>query len=206
RLLELHHLHGVGPLHVAHVARAREVQAIRTAKARRQPVTAEVTPHHLFLTVDDLDRLGPLGDMRPTLQTADDAAALWAGLADGTIDAVASDHAPHLLAEKSQSPPPPGVPGLQTMLPLLLTAVSEGRIAVPDLVRWSSRNPAAIHALRNKGEVRVGADADLVVVDRCVSPGRARRWLRATRGGGRTQSRRHLATAVLPSGSRTEDQ
>lgn len=164
-LLALHARLGTGPLHIAHVALAGEVAAIRAAKTRGQPVTAEVTPHHLFLTEADHRRLGPVADMRPTLKSADDQAALWAGLADGTIDAVATDHAPHTWAEKTADRPPPGVIGLQSMLPLLLTAVAEGRLSAPSLVRLTSSNPARIFGLVGKGGVRVGGDADLVVVD-----------------------------------------
>jgi len=119
----------------------------------------------LLLDNSDFARLGAYADMRPTLKPAADVAALWQGLADGTIDTIATDHAPHTHEDKQRTPPPPGVPGLQTMLPLLLTAVSEGRLSWRDLVRLTSRNPAAIFGLAGKGLVRVGADADLTLVD-----------------------------------------
>ena len=97
------------------------------------PLTCEVTPHHLFLTQADAQRLGPRGDMRPRLATQDDVEALWAHI-NSTIDCIATDHAPHTLAEKLGRPgdqattaPPPGVAGLETSLPLMLTAVHQGR-------------------------------------------------------------------------------
>jgi len=164
-LLAAHANWGTGPLHIGHVVLAREVESLRAAKAAGQWVTAEASPHHLFLDETDAARLGPLGDMRPTLKTAADVGALWAGLADGTIDAVATDHAPHLLSDKQRVPAPPGVPGIQTMLPLLLDAANAGRLSLPDIVRLTSRAPAAIFGLQGKGAVRVGADADLVLVD-----------------------------------------
>ncbi|MBI5834790.1 MAG: dihydroorotase family protein [Armatimonadetes bacterium] len=164
-LLAAHAQWGTGPLHIGHVALAREVEALRRARAAGQWVTAEASPHHLFLDETDAARLGPLGDMRPTLKTADDVTALWAGIADGTIDAVATDHAPHLLSDKQRVPAPPGVPGIQTMLPLLLDAAAAGRLSLADIARLTSRAPAAIFGLQGKGAVRVGQDADLVLVD-----------------------------------------
>lgn len=164
-LLDLHRRYGTGWLHIGHVALAREVEALRAARADGQDVSGEASPHHLFLDEDDARRLGALGDMRPTLKSAADVAGLWAGLADGTLEAIATDHAPHLLAEKQGDPPPPGVPGLQTMLPLLLDAVAAGRLDLPALVRLTSAWPAQRFRLADKGAVRVGSHADLVLVD-----------------------------------------
>jgi dihydroorotase-like cyclic amidohydrolase len=164
-LLDCHRRWGAGPLYICHVSLKREVESLRRAKQSGQWVYGEATPHHLLLDNSDFARLGAYADMRPTLKPAADVAALWQGLADGTIDTIATDHAPHTHEDKQRTPPPPGVPGLQTMLPLLLTAVSEGRLSWRDLVRLTSRNPAAIFGLAGKGLVRVGADADLTLVD-----------------------------------------
>ncbi len=118
------------PLHVVHVTRRSEIELIRRAKERGYPVTCEATPHHLFLSTADLPRLGALGDMRPRLAAPDDVTALWENLE--SIDIFATDHAPHTLAEKGigvvppPSAPPPGVPGVETMLPLLLTRSMPG--------------------------------------------------------------------------------
>jgi len=129
-------------LHVCHVAQAAEIRLIALAKARGDLVTCEVTPHHLFLTQDDLPRLGPLGDMRPRLGTPADRDALWAHL--DVIDCFATDHAPHTLEEKQGAKPPPGVPGLETMVPLLLTAVQEGRLTLEQMVTRLHHNPRRI--------------------------------------------------------------
>ena len=164
-VLDVHRRHGLGLLYVAHVALAREVEAIRAAKAAGQLVYSEVTPHHLLLTEADFARLGAFADMRPTLKTKADTAALWAGLADGTIDCIGTDHAPHLKSEKEAEKWPPGITGLQTMLPLMLTAVSAGRLSLERLVTATSLYPATIFGLQQKGELRVGAEADFAVVD-----------------------------------------
>ncbi|MFW6096853.1 MAG: amidohydrolase family protein [Chloroflexota bacterium] len=134
------------PVHFCHISRREEIELIATAKARGLPVTCEVTPHHLFLTEGDAARLGPLGDMRPVLGTEADVVALWDHL-DETIDCIATDHAPHTLEEKDSATPPPGVPGLETSLPLMLTAVDEGRLSVERLIALMSSNPRRIFGL-----------------------------------------------------------
>ena len=121
-------------MHFCHISRKDEIEWIAEAKGRGLPVTCEVTPHHLFLTEADAVRLGSLGDMRPRLASQSDVDALWSHI-NTTIDCVASDHAPHTLAEKQASQnPPPGVPGLESTLPLLLTAAAEGRISYERIV------------------------------------------------------------------------
>ena len=133
-------------LHCCHISRRAEVELIAAAKARGAPLTCEVTPHHLFLTRADAGRLGSLADMRPPLGTREDQAALWEHLGI-VIDCIATDHAPHTLAEKRGAHPPPGVPGLETMLPLLLTAVAEGRLSLEQVVQLTVENPARIFDL-----------------------------------------------------------
>ena len=134
------------PVHSCHVSRRAEMQLIARAKAHGLPITCEVTPHHLFLTESDAARLGPLGDMRPRLGTQEDVDALWAHLGS-TVDCIATDHAPHTLAEKQSAAPPPGVPGLETALPLMLTAVAEGRLSLDRLVELMDTNPRRIYGL-----------------------------------------------------------
>ena len=126
-------------VHVCHVSRRSEIELIHRAKQHRAAVTCEVSPHHLWLCEDDLPRLATRGQMKPPLATAADRAALWAHL--DVIDCFATDHAPHTLAEKNSPQSPPGVPGLETMLPLLLTAVHEGRLTLDDLVSRLHTNP-----------------------------------------------------------------
>lgn len=128
-------------LHVCHVSLANEISLIRQAKQDGLSITCEVTAHHLFLTEKDAKRLGPFGMMRPPLGDPD---ALWKGIKDQTIDTIASDHAPHTKEEKLSPNPPNGVPGLETTLPLLLTAVSEGKLTIEDIIRLCHTNPAKI--------------------------------------------------------------
>lgn len=151
------------PLHICHVSTAAELALIADARRRGVPVTCEVTPHHLFLDRERATELGSYARVNPSLRERADVEALWAGLAH--VDCFATDHAPHLPAEKESSDPPAGLPGLETMLPLLLTAVHKGRLSLPDVVRRASYNPARILGRRQKGRLEVGADADLVFVD-----------------------------------------
>lgn len=130
-------------LHIAHLSTARGLAFVAQAKKDGLPVTCEVAPHHLFLTTEDYESLGVLGKMNPPLRAPEHGEALWGGIADGTVDCVASDHAPHTLAEKQTLPSlsaPSGVPGVGTMIPLLLT-VAAGRWPHP-------RSRSAVHALR----------------------------------------------------------
>lgn len=145
-------------LHVCHVARRAEIELIRRAKERGTPVTCEVTPHHLWLTEADGSRLGPFGQMRPSLGSDDDRAALWEHL--DVVDCFASDHAPHTAEEKRGAEPPPGVPGLETMLPLLLTAVREGRLTLEDVIQRLHANPARIFRISTDPATFVEVDIE----------------------------------------------
>jgi dihydroorotase len=147
-------------VHICHVSTAQEIALIRDAKTRGVPITCEVTPHHLFLTAADEHRLGPLGRMNPPLRSPEDSASLWANL--DVVDCLATDHAPHTLAEKRGPPPPAGVPGLETALPLLLTAVSS---SLCEVARLMAAGPARTFNLARKGHVAPGYDADLTLVD-----------------------------------------
>ncbi len=144
-------------VHFCHISRKEELDLITAAKRSGVFVTCEVTPHHLFLTKADAVRLGPRGDMRPTLATQSDVDALWAHL-ETTIDCIATDHAPHTLAEKHSENPPPGVPGLETALPLMLTAVAEARITLERLVALMAHNPRRIFGLPEQPETWVEVD------------------------------------------------
>ncbi len=149
------------PVHFCHISRRDEIELIAAAKDRGLPVTCEVTPHHLLLTQADAERLGPRGDMRPRLATPDDAKALWAHIND-TVDCIATDHAPHALTEKLGRPgetapqsPPPGVAGLETSLPLMLTAVHRGRLTIDRLIDLMANNPRRIFQLPEQPDTRV---------------------------------------------------
>lgn len=140
----LGHLYGKW-VHICHVSEAWQIAAIRRAKEQGFRVTCEVTPHHLFLTEDDARALGSLGQMRPPLGTAADRQALWDNL--DVVDMLATDHAPHTLEEKRSANPPPGVPGLETALPLMLTAVAEGRLTLERLVEMYHDAPARLFGI-----------------------------------------------------------
>jgi dihydroorotase len=137
-------------LHIAHLSTQGGVQLVREAKKQGLPITCEVAPHHLFLTIDDYKTLGTLGKMNPPLRTAKHRDALWAGIADGTVDCISTDHAPHTLDEKKLGAPldaPSGVPGVETMLPLLLTEAAKKKISYSDILRLCFTNPNRIFRL-----------------------------------------------------------
>jgi dihydroorotase len=146
-------------VHFCHISRKEEIEWIAAAKKQGLSVTCEVTPHHLFLNENDAKRLGSLGDMRPRLAKQSDVDALWEHI-NSTIDCVASDHAPHTLAEKQNSEnPPPGVPGLESTLPLLLTAAAEGRLSYERLVTLLAVNPRRIYGLPVQQDTWVEVDS-----------------------------------------------
>jgi dihydroorotase len=136
-------------LHACHLATEEELIMVRGAKEAGLPVTCEVGCHHLFLTEDDVDTLGSFGIMRPPLAKKTDQEAPWKGIDDGSIDMIASDHAPHTNDEKLNSEKPPyGVPGLETTLPLMLTAVAEGRLSMKRLIDLTSVNPRRVFNIK----------------------------------------------------------
>jgi carbamoyl-phosphate synthase/aspartate carbamoyltransferase/dihydroorotase len=147
------------PVHLAHVSSREEILLIRAAKERGIPVTCEVCPHHLFLTAEDIPSLGSgRSEVRPRLAQPADRDALWENLE--VIDCFATDHAPHTLAEKDGENPPPGFPGLETALPLLLTAVREGRLTLDDLLARMYTNPRRIFDLPEQPETWVDVDLE----------------------------------------------
>lgn len=149
-------------LHIAHLSTQAELELVVAARARGARVTFEVTPHHLFLSTNDEERLGPFGVVNPPLRAPEDVHRLWNHHQEW--DMVATDHAPHTREEKRAPTPPSGMPGLETMLPLLLTAVQEGQLSIRDIARLTSRNPARIFHLSHKGEIAPGYDADIALV------------------------------------------
>lgn len=151
------------PLHIAHTSTAGELALVKAAKERGVQVTVEVTPQHLFLSTEDEERLGSLGIVNPPLRSPEDVRALWERQDDW--DMVATDHAPHTIEEKQAAKPPSGMPGLETMLPLLLNAAHAGRLSLHDIPRLTSRGPARVFHLARKGEIAPGYDADLTLVD-----------------------------------------
>lgn len=159
-------------LHIAHVSTKGAVGLIRQAKARGVRVTAEATPHHLTLTENDVDYTNSATKVNPPLRTQEDCDALLAGLLDGTIDSIATDHAPHAPEEKDVEfvLAPSGFPGLETALGVLLTdLVRPGKLDVATLMAKMSYAPAHIFGLYG-GSLDIGDVADLVIIDP------ARRW------------------------------
>jgi carbamoyl-phosphate synthase/aspartate carbamoyltransferase/dihydroorotase len=149
-------------VHIAHISLKEEVLLIKAAKERGIKVTCEVCPHHLFLSKADIPTISHghpgRGEVRPRLATKEDVEALWTNM--DVIDCFATDHAPHTLEEKDSDNPPPGFPGLETLLPLLLTAVDAGRLTVDDIIQKSVINPRRIFNLPKQPETWVEVDED----------------------------------------------
>jgi dihydroorotase len=179
-----------GRLHVCHVSTARSVELIRQAKADGLPVTAEATPHHLVLTTAQVEESGARAKMNPPLATPEDRDAVRAALADGTIDCVATDHAPHTEVEKRRglAEAPFGIVGLETAFAVLFCELVEtGLLSLETLVRRLSGDPARVMGL-DVPAVRPGQRADLAAFDLQtewqVDPGRFRSRGRNTPFGG----------------------
>jgi dihydroorotase-like cyclic amidohydrolase len=148
------------PVHIAHISLKEEVLLIKAAKERGIKVTCEVCPHHLFLSKDDIPAIsrGHLGrgEVRPRLATKEDVDALWQNM--DVIDCFATDHAPHTIEEKDSDNPPPGFPGLETLLPLLLTSVDDGRLTIDDLIQKAVINTRKIFHLPEQHETWIEVD------------------------------------------------
>lgn len=151
-------------IHVLHVSTAEEM---RFLAAHKDIASVEVTPHHLSLSADDYGRLGTLLQMNPPVRDSSHREALWAGVADGTADILGSDHAPHTLAEKARPYPlsPSGMPGVQTLVPVMLDHVARGRMSLLRLVDMTSAGPARLFGISGKGRIAVGCDADFTIAD-----------------------------------------
>ncbi len=151
------------PVHIAHISLKEEVLLIKAAKEKGIKVTCEVCPHHLFLTAPfpKFEEIGGglargRSEVRPRLATKEDVDALWNNM--DVIDCFSTDHAPHTLAEKDSESPPPGFPGLETLLPLLLTAVDNGRLTMDHIIEKSLINPGRIFNLPEQPETWIEVD------------------------------------------------
>ncbi len=155
-----------GRLHIAHVSTAGSVRMVRDAKSRGVRVTAETCPHYFSLTEEAVRGYNTMAKMNPPLRTADDVAAVKLGLQDGTIDVIATDHAPHAMDEKSGEFDYAlfGVVGLETALGLTFKLVSDGVLSLSEAVRKLTMNPASILKIE-KGRLVVGSDADITIID-----------------------------------------
>ncbi len=155
------------PVHILHISTLNELALIQGAKAAHLPVTCEVTPQHLSLNADAYETLGSLVQMNPPVRAEEHRAAIEGALVSGLFDVIGSDHAPHTLEEKSKPYPdsPSGMPGVQTLLPLMLDKVNAGLISLEKLIKMTSRRPAELYGIKDKGELKEGYDADLAIVD-----------------------------------------
>lgn len=150
--------------HVLHVSTAAELSIL----ADRSPyVTAEICLHHVFFNIDDYPRLGSRIQMNPSIKTKADNEGLWQGLLDGTIQVIATDHAPHTLEEKAKPYPesPSGLPAVENSLALMLNEVNRGRCSLNQVASWMADAPARVWGIVGKGRIETGYDADLVLVD-----------------------------------------
>ena len=163
RAIELAHRHA-HRFHVLHVSTAAETELLRDHRDR---ITAEVCPHHLFFNTDDYKRLGSRVQMNPSIKTAADNKGLWEALQEGTIQVIATDHAPHTREEKSKPYPssPSGLPAVENSLALMLDQVHRGKITIEQVVGWMCDAPARVWDIVDKGRIAVGYDADLILVD-----------------------------------------
>ena len=156
-------------LHIAHKSSADALPLVRAAKRRGVDVTVETCPHYLIFTVDDMDALGGILRVNPPIREKGHTDALWAALHAGTIDMIATDHAPHLPEEKASNSIwecDCGFPGVETQMPIMLTQVNAGRATINQYVQWSAAAPArAWGCYPRKGAVAPGSDADIAIVD-----------------------------------------
>lgn len=154
-------------IHIAHISSKNAVQLVRQAKQRGVKVTAEVTPHHLTMTDEDVDATDSSTKVNPPLRTQEDVEAMIEGLKDGTIDAIVTDHSPHAFEEKDREYryAPSGFPGLETALGVILTKLYHtGKFSLPEIIAKMSANPAKVFGL-SRGALGLGAPADIVVID-----------------------------------------
>lgn len=168
----IHLAHEAGvQAHFREVSTAETVEMLRSMKGYMDNITAEVRPDHLFLNIENTEDMGPYAQQWTPLRTEADSDALWGALNDGTVNVIASDHATHAWEEKERGleniwKSPPGLPAIESMLPLLLTAVNNDNLGLERLFECASTNPAKIMGLcPRKGSIKVGSDADLVVID-----------------------------------------
>ena len=156
-------------IHILHISSAEELRPLREAKARGVDISGETCPHYVLLSTDDYTRFAGVIRVNPPVREARNQQPLWDAIADGTIDVIATDHAPHSPEEKTRNDiwtVDCGFPGVETQMPLMLNEVNAGRFSISDYVRWSAANVAKLWGLYpRKGVIQPGADADITVVD-----------------------------------------
>ena len=180
RLVALAHKYGKR-IHVLHISTAEEMAFLADHK---DVATVEVTPHHLTLDETAYTRLGTLAQMNPPVRDKAHRAGIWAGVHNGVVDVLGSDHAPHTLAEKQKPYPnsPSGMTGVQTLVPLMLDHVNAGTLSLERFVDLSSHGPSRIFNIARKGRIAVGYDADLTIVDLKRRETITNRWVASKAG------------------------
>lgn len=156
------------PVHILHVSTRDELPLIADAKIEGLGTTAEVTPQHLFFHAPECyDRLGSYAQMNPPIRSEEHREGLWKAVSGGLFDVFGSDHAPHTIEEKAKPYPqsPSGMPGVQTMLPVLLDFAAKGKLSLQDIVRMACENPAIIYGIKDRGFLQPGMLANLVLLD-----------------------------------------
>lgn len=156
------------PVHILHLSTADELPLIADAKRRGLPITCEVTPQHLWFAAPECyEKLGTRAQMNPPVRSREHRDALWKALDEGLFDVFGSDHAPHTREEKDQPYPksPSGMPGVETILPALLTFAAQGRISYETLVKMFCWTPAELYSIQGKGRIEIGYDADIILFD-----------------------------------------
>jgi len=155
-------------VHIYHMSSKEGVELVKEAKAQGVDITAETCPHYLLKNVSDYDKVGPILKMNPPVRYKEDNERLWEGLNEGSVDMIATDHSPHTKEEKSGNiwEATAGFCGVETSVPLMLTAVNEGKISLTDYVRCASETPAKVWSIfPQKGSLYVGTDADITIID-----------------------------------------
>lgn len=188
------------PVHVLHITSAEEMEFLAENK---DVATVETTLNHLTMAAPECyERLGSLAQMNPPVREQHHQDALWRAIADGTVDVIGSDHAPHTLEEKQRPYPssPSGMPGVQTLLPLLLDHMNAGRLSLARLVDLTSAGPHRIYGIAGKGRIAKGWDADLTLVDLKAKREITNKWIASKCGwtpfDGKTVTGWPIATLV----------
>ncbi|MCF7825347.1 MAG: dihydroorotase [Candidatus Marinimicrobia bacterium] len=154
-------------LHILHMTTLDEVKYLEIQKSKA-PISAEVCPQHILLSAPHVyQKLGSYAQMNPPIRDTRHGEALWEGLVKGVIDCVATDHAPHTHEEKAKpfGEAPSGMPGVETSLPLMLDRANRGLCKIEDVVKWMCEKPVELYKVQNKGHIKAGYDADIVLVD-----------------------------------------
>jgi dihydroorotase len=170
------------PVHVLHVTTAEEMELLQKSK---DIATVEVLPQHLTLSAPECyERLGSFAQMNPPIRELRHQEALWKAVLNGTVDILGSDHAPHTREEKAKTYPhcPSGMPGVQTILPLMLNHINQGRLPLEKLVELMCENPRRVFGCMSKGRIEVGLDADFTLVDMKKEKQITNSWIRSKCG------------------------